>query len=61
MCQNKLISLFHVTPFESAMNTRSYTASTKYRYGFNSQEKGNGIATVTPSKGFDGQVCLSSI
>jgi hypothetical protein len=42
------------------MNTRSYAASTKYHYGFNTQEKGNGIATVTPSKEFDGQVRLSS-
>jgi hypothetical protein len=60
MCQNKLISLFHITPFGSAMATRGYAVTTKYRYGFNTQEKGDGITSVTPHKGFDGQVCLSS-
>jgi len=60
MFQNNPISLFHITPFGSAMATRGYAATTKYHYGFNTQEKGNGIATVTPSKEFDGQVCLSS-
>ncbi len=42
------------------MNTRSYVTYLKYRYGFNTQEKGNGIAIGNPHKGFDGQVCLSS-
>jgi hypothetical protein len=32
------------SPFGSAMNTRSYVASTKYRYGFNTQEKDDELA-----------------
>ena len=35
-------------------------ASIKYRYGFNTQEKGDGIAIGNPREGFDGQFCLSS-
>ena len=35
-------------------------ASIKYRYGFNTQEKGDGIAIGNSREGFDGQVCLSS-
>ncbi len=37
MSQNKLISLFHITPFGSAINTRSYSSGA-YRYGFNGKE-----------------------
>jgi hypothetical protein len=44
MLQNNPISLFHVTHFGSAMSTRSYTASTKYHYGFNTQEKDDEVA-----------------
>jgi hypothetical protein len=33
------------SPFGSAMNTRSYVASTKYRYGFNTQEKDDEVAS----------------
>ncbi len=42
------------------MNTRSYVTYLKYRYGFNTQEKGDGIAIGNSREGFDGQVCLSS-
>jgi hypothetical protein len=55
------IRMKKLSTFGSIMYTRSYVTYLKYRYGFNTQEKGNGIARVTPSKGFDGQVCLSSI
>ena len=46
--------------FGSIMNTRSYVTYLKYRYGFNTQEKGDGIAIGNPREGFDGQFCLSS-
>jgi RHS repeat-associated protein len=41
MCQNKPLSLLHVTPFGSGISTR---AIGNYRYGFNTQEKDDEVA-----------------